>query len=223
MGDGEFDAFIQLLFADQDLESMALRLCGDEPGPPFDAFCRADDFVADGDTGAAITALLPLTRHAGLESRVTLWAWSALRELGYQPSSDIADEVLGVVLEAPISGAPGGTLDVLAAYDDGTARYVNHAGSVVVWDTPDADSFPFTASVIEATIGALEMFSPPADRRRELATAIRATALTPAGCRRADGGEGADPDSAAAVDALVAAAIPLLEFLAEQSLAGRGV
>jgi hypothetical protein len=31
-----------------------------------------------------------------------------------------------------------GGFDVLAAYSDGTARYVNHSGKVIVWDLADA-------------------------------------------------------------------------------------
>jgi hypothetical protein len=30
-------------------------------------------------------------------------------------------------------------LDVLAAYDDHTARYFNFSGSMILWDTPDAE------------------------------------------------------------------------------------
>lgn len=42
-------------------------------------------------------------------------------------------ELLGVIMEVGLDEG----LDVLAAYKDGTARYINYSGSIVVWDTPD--------------------------------------------------------------------------------------
>ena len=40
-------------------------------------------------------------------------------------------ELLGVIVEVSL---PGG-LDVLAAFKDGTARYINYAEKMLVWET----------------------------------------------------------------------------------------
>ena len=45
-------------------------------------------------------------------------------------------ELLGVIVEV---GLPGG-LDVLAAYKDGTARYINHVENMVAWESKSDES-----------------------------------------------------------------------------------
>lgn len=42
--------------------------------------------------------------------------------------------VHGVVLDVPLEDG----LDTLAAYADGTARYINHSGRTIIWEVPDA-------------------------------------------------------------------------------------
>lgn len=48
-------------------------------------------------------------------------------------SHDPAIGTHGVVLDVPVDGA----LDTLAAYADGTARYINHSGKAIIWESPD--------------------------------------------------------------------------------------
>jgi len=57
----------------------------------------------------------------------------ALRELGDKPEVTAAWEVLGAVTEVPMKSA----YDTLAAYQDGSARYLNFSGSSIFWDKPD--------------------------------------------------------------------------------------
>jgi len=64
------------------------------------------------------------------DSLVTLWAWNTLRAWGQSPDDGIAQKVLGVVMEV---GLDNGT-DVIAAYEDGTSRYVSRKGSMIIWD-----------------------------------------------------------------------------------------
>jgi hypothetical protein len=54
--------------------------------------------------------------------------WHFLRGAGYQPPDDQAKRVLGVVMEMPVGGAH----DLLAAYEDGSARYLDYSGKVVI-------------------------------------------------------------------------------------------
>jgi hypothetical protein len=59
-----------------------------------------------------------------------LQAWHFLRQANEQPPADRAKRALGVVAEVPVSRAH----DLLAAYRDGSARYLNFAGGAVVWE-----------------------------------------------------------------------------------------
>jgi len=78
------------------------------------------------------------------EARVRLWAWHNLRQLGKYPSPDLARQVLGVIIEVPFEDR----MDVLAAYGDGTARYINHQGGMIVWDRLDEMITPLVLNVI---------------------------------------------------------------------------
>lgn len=68
-----------------------------------------------------------------LETRPKILAARLLDELGIVEAQR---RVMGIVIEVAL---PDG-LDVLAAYDDGSARYVNFSGKVIIWDTPTAES-----------------------------------------------------------------------------------
>lgn len=110
------------------------------------------------------------------EARVRLWAWHNLRQLGKYPSPDLARQVLGVVIEVPYEDR----LDLLAAYADGTARYINHQGGMIVWDRMDETITPRVMNVIRETqpVGA-----PQEDRLEEPVGAdqVRLSVLTPGG------------------------------------------
>ena len=66
------------------------------------------------------------------ESRVRLLAWHWLRAAGQPVASR---ELLGVVVEVPLAEG----LDVLAAYADGSVRYINHTGRVAVFEGSPED------------------------------------------------------------------------------------
>jgi hypothetical protein len=51
-----------------------------------------------------------------------------LRRAGRQPPASEAKRALGVVAEMPVNDGH----DVLAAYEDGSCRYLNHSGSAAV-------------------------------------------------------------------------------------------
>jgi hypothetical protein len=125
----ENDPIRQLLFASQ---SMKESLHGLEPhkGSPLQAFVDAANLVDKGMTEEAISVLHGILGIPNLETRVQLRVWSALRELGILPEPRDAREILGVVVEVPMQGA----YDTLAAYQDGSARYLNFSGSAILWD-----------------------------------------------------------------------------------------
>jgi hypothetical protein len=62
------------------------------------------------------------------ETRIKILAWRRLAADGHEISEK---ELLGVIIEVGLQEG----LDTLAAYSDGTARYINHAESMIIWET----------------------------------------------------------------------------------------
>jgi hypothetical protein len=64
------------------------------------------------------------------EARHVLQAWHFLRQGGTQRGPDVASRVLGIVAEVAVTVGH----DVLGCYRDGSARYLNFAGSLIVYE-----------------------------------------------------------------------------------------
>lgn len=65
-----------------------------------------------------------------VETRVKILAYNALRKHG-QPVEE--KELLGVIVEVGLDDG----LDTLASYKDGTGRYINYTGKMIISDAPD--------------------------------------------------------------------------------------
>jgi hypothetical protein len=89
------------------------------------------------DPSVSIDALKHLLSDADLETRVKLLASNLLRDRGI---IDKSRHLYGVVVEVHMEEG----LDVVAVYEDGTARYINYSGSLVVWETETAESMVLT-------------------------------------------------------------------------------
>ena len=100
------------------------------PGEPWTSFQRARQLVQAGRRGEAMTIWQQIAVAEGLESRHTLQAWHFLRQAGQSPPVDRARLVLGVAVEMPVRMGH----DLLAAYRDGSARYLNYSGKAVIWE-----------------------------------------------------------------------------------------
>jgi hypothetical protein len=146
---------------------------------PWLSFAKARDHLSSGRTQDAIALFQRIVGMPDLESRHYLQAWHFLRQLGVQPNASVAKDVLGVVVEVALREG----LDILAAYADGTARYVNHSGSAVVWDGPDNSLLQQIESVLGAgevvvdRIGPWKEQRPPAPPTGQ----ARVSVLTPSG------------------------------------------
>jgi hypothetical protein len=101
---------------------------------PWATFIKARSYVEKHDKVSAIKELQKITEMPGLESRHYLQAWHFLRQLGVSPAPEKAKIVYGVVVEV---GMQQGA-DTVAAYLDGTARYLHHMGGGVIWERPDS-------------------------------------------------------------------------------------
>lgn len=123
---------------------------GDGPaGPPWDGFVRAREHLAAGDQDLAVRAWSAIAMTPGLEARHTLQAWHLLRSVGVQPDASISGEVLGVVAEVAV----GDGHDVLAAYRDGSVRYLNHGGGATVVEPGGLDGLgPQVAADLAAAV-----------------------------------------------------------------------
>lgn len=92
-------------------------------------------------------ALRSLAEDEKAESRVRVLAYNRLRAAGY---SVAAKKVLGVIVEVPLKEG----LDVIAAYEDGSVRYLNQSGKVAIFDvgTPKIDTMARQLVVISETL-----------------------------------------------------------------------
>lgn len=132
-----------------DLPAEAWPVGGDATGAPWDGFVRARDHLAAGDQDLAVRAWSAIAMTPGLEARHTLQAWHLLRSVGVQPDASISGEVLGVVAEVAV----GDGHDVLAAYRDGSVRYLNHAGGATVVDPGGLDGLgPQVAAEVASAV-----------------------------------------------------------------------
>ena len=121
--------------------------------------------------------------------------------------------LFGVIVEVGMDEG----LDVLAAYEDGAARYINYTGSMIIWENKTEESNDLVADLFLAARNVVEQIGPweAARLRRPVAGNIRLTFLV------ADGlyfGEG--PFAAIAQDQIggpvVGAATKLMQFLVSQ-------
>ena len=120
-----------------------------------------------------------ITDTPGWEPRHYLQAWHFLRQLGVNPPSEKAKIVYGVIVEVGLKGG----VDILAAYTDHTARYLNYSGSGVIWEHPDTsldteiDTLLQAGQAVAKVIGPWEQARPPAPQGDN----VRLNMLTPSG------------------------------------------
>lgn len=100
---------------------------------PFADFVLARQLLRAGDPSAAADLWRLIANTPGIESRHRAQAWTFLRASGQLPPTESAKSILGVVVEVAMREG----LDLLAAYPDLTARYMNYSGAGVVWEHPD--------------------------------------------------------------------------------------
>lgn len=148
-------------------------------GEPWGSFVQARQYLDKRDKDSAMTALKKITDTPGWEPRHYLQAWHFLRQLGVNPPSEKAKIVYGVIVEVGLKGG----VDILAAYTDHTARYLNYSGSGVIWEHPDTsldteiDTLLQAGQAVAKVIGPWEQARPPAPQGDN----VRLNMLTPSG------------------------------------------
>lgn len=152
----EGDLIRQMLFASQSLKQQVARAHLDGTPGPFQSIADASKLVDAGKKVEAVTLLRSILDTPNLETRMQLWVWSALRELGQSPDPKFAYEVLGAIIEFP----SGGGYDTLAGYVDGSARYLNFSGAAIFWDAEDPTIKTMCQALIDSTIPASSRAKP---------------------------------------------------------------
>lgn len=118
--DGATNLIYNLLFCD-DMELFKINTTPPYPYP-FDILFMADASAAD---------LQKIIDDQTAEPRIKLLACNRLLAKGGQ----LKKELLAVIVEAGLDDG----LDVLASFKDGTARYINYTGQMIIWEnTTDA-------------------------------------------------------------------------------------
>ena len=111
----------QLLFCD-DIDAYGVD--GQQAGDPWKSLLDPD--IATG-------ALKSIKTDETLETRPRLLANNLLR---LRSDMDDSRHLYGVIVEDQMEEG----LDVLAVYEDGSARYINYSGSAIIWDAVTDES-----------------------------------------------------------------------------------
>ena len=153
---------------------------------PWISFVKARELLNKKDKASAAAVLQKITETPGLEPRHYLQAWHFLRQFGVNPPAEKAKIVYGVVVEV---GMQNGT-DIVAAYTDYTARYINYTGAGVIWEHPNDSLDLKIKALLEAGQAVANRIGPweqerPAPPSKDN---VRLNMLTPSGLHFGYGG-----------------------------------
>jgi len=158
----------------------------DKTGEPWNLFIEARKQLDKKDKNSASATLQKITAMPNLEPRHYLQAWHFLRSLGVNPPADKAKIVYGVVIEVGLERGA----DIVAAYTDFNAYYVNFTGAATIWQHPDNS----LDAEIDALLKAGQMVAEkigPWDKARPAPPTngnVRLNMLTPSGLHFGEGG-----------------------------------
>jgi hypothetical protein len=170
------------LFGDSPIEEWLPQRVTEEP---WARFARAARCMAANDEQGAKQMLLEITELPALESLQLLQAWHFLRPLGVEPPALIAKKVYGGIVEVHLVDG----LDLVAAYQDGSARYIDHAGAIIASEpgaqTARAETKLFLAAcqAIANAIGPWDGPRPDVPKKGF----VRINLLTPSGLHYGEG------------------------------------
>ena len=105
-----------------------------------------------------IESLLEITNDPTLETRIKLLAHRILAENGYDEGSK---ELLGMIIEVGMDEG----LDVLAAYKDGSARYINFSENIIFWDAATEKSDALIKNLFVSGLEVVKNIGPWTDKR----------------------------------------------------------
>jgi hypothetical protein len=97
------------------------------------------------------------------DSRLKVLAYNRQLSKGHKPKKK---ELLGVIIEVGLDDG----LDVLASFNDGTARYINQTGKMIIWQTTDETSNKLSQDLFSKSQGILKQIGPWDKPRRSYPT-----------------------------------------------------
>jgi hypothetical protein len=147
-------------YPDNNLNTIYNLLFCDDPGLYQSSFSGKEEYPWNVlfNTPADSVALAQLSRDTTVESRIQLLACRQLAASG-QPVAD--KQLFGVIIEVGLEEGP----DTLAAYKDGTARYINHSGKMIIWENPTAESNVIIQQLLDDSENVVAQIGPWTDPR----------------------------------------------------------
>jgi hypothetical protein len=119
---------------------------------PFDILFSATSTVGE---------LQQVIDDKNTDTRIKLLAYNRQMAYGQQPSKT---ELLAVIVEVGLEKG----LDVLASFRDGSARYINHTGKIIVWEnTTDEKAVQLTNDLFARSQEVVLQIGPWAKPRKE--------------------------------------------------------
>ena len=162
---------------------------------------------------SSVTDLQRIIDDSASDPRVKILAYNKQMAGGHKPAKK---ELLAVIVEVGLDGG----LDVLASFQNGTARYINHTGKVLIWEATDETSNKLTSELFSNSQDIVDKIG-PWDKPRRPAPAkgnVRITFLVSDGLYFGEGPIDVLFNDPMASPALTSAT-QLMQYLVEKSLA----
>lgn len=178
-------AFRNTLFGDAPAEQWPEATSPSRDAEPWQWFVQAREAAQRGHVAQAEQLLRQVLSTPNLEARHYLQAWTALRTHGVLPVEAEAKQVLSVVVEVALAQGP----DVVAAYTDGSARYLNQSGKIIIWEKPDSSLDQLISTLLAAGQQVASQIGPWEGARPAPPTGntARVSFLTPSGLHFGEG------------------------------------
>lgn len=106
-----------------------------------------------GNKKATTDELKVVAADVSVETRLRIAACGMLKAKG---DPVVSKELLGIVVEVGLDDG----LDVLAAYKDGTARYINHSEKITIWEAPTDQSQALIKNLFSAGLQVVKNIGP---------------------------------------------------------------
>jgi hypothetical protein len=117
---------------------------------PFDILFSETSTIAD---------YQKIIEDTNSDSRLKVLAYNRQLSKGHKSEKK---ELLGIIIEVGLDDG----LDVLASFSDGTARYINQTGKMIIWETTDETSNKLTQDLFKKSQEIIKQIGPWDKARR---------------------------------------------------------
>jgi hypothetical protein len=161
---------------------------------------------------SSVTDLQKIVDDSTADPRAKILAYNKQLASGHKPTKK---ELIAVIVEVGLDSG----LDVLASFNNGTARYINQTGKMLIWETTDSTSSQLTADLFTKSATIVNNIGPWDKPRRPAPTKgnVRITFLVSDGLYFGEGPMDVLFNDQMAGPALNSATM-LMKYLTEKSL-----